>query len=74
MRFKGMIVLDSNDSPVKDWPQLPLTLSSKIRGYRLEIMSRENPHLEYKDCKRAVASGDPHMLTIDSHSSHAECD
>ncbi|KAF6223647.1 hypothetical protein HO133_000490 [Letharia lupina] len=49
MRFKGMIVLDSNDSPVKDWPQLPVTLSSKIRGYRLEIMSRENPHLEYKD-------------------------
>ncbi|CAD6581616.1 MAG: hypothetical protein ASARMPRED_000656 [Alectoria sarmentosa] len=49
MRFKGMIALDPNDDPVKDWPQLPATLSSKTRGYKLEIMSRQNPHLEYKD-------------------------
>lgn len=49
MRFKGLIVLDPNDDPVKDWPELPATLSSKTRGYRLEMMSRQNPHLEYKD-------------------------
>lgn len=73
MRFKGMVVLDPNDDPVKDWPQLPATLSSKTRGYRLEIMSRENPHLEYKDCKRTIVPSDPYMLTMNSHSSHAEC-
>ena len=73
MRFKGMIVLDPNDDPVKDWPQLPLTLSSKTRGYRLEIMSRENPHLEYRDCECAV-SFSVHLLTPDSHCSHAKLD
>ena len=69
-----MIVLDPNDDPVKAWPELPLTLSSKTRGYRLEIMSRLNPHLEYRDCKRAIFSRNFHVLTIDSHRSHAERD
>ena len=74
MRFQGMVVLDPNDDPVKAWPQLPLTLSSKVRGYRLEAMSRENPHLEYRDCKRAIVSGNGPMLTSNSPSSHAERD
>lgn len=74
MRFNGMIILDPNDDPVKDWPQLPATLSSKTRGYRLEIMSRENPHLEYKDCKCVISSSDLQMLTMSSLSSHAEYD
>ena len=72
MRFEGKVVLDSHDDPVKDWPQLPLTLSSKTRGYRLEIMARENPHIEYRDCKRAAISGNIHMLTSNSLSSYAE--
>ena len=74
MRFNGMIVLDPNDDPVKDWPQLPATLSSKTRGYKLEIMSRQNPHLEYKDCECASALRDTDILTMDSHRSHAERD
>ena len=74
MRFEGMVVLDSHDDPVKDWPQLPLTLSSKTQGYRLEAMSRENPHLVYRDCKRTVIPENLYMLMLNSHSSHAERD
>lgn len=58
MRYQGKIILDPNNDPIKDWPQLPLTLSSMTRGYRLEAMSRQNPHLEYRDCKCSVASDD----------------
>ena len=42
-----MIVLDQNDHPVHDWPGLPLTISSHVKGWKLEALWRTF-HLDYK--------------------------
>ncbi|KAL8901527.1 MAG: hypothetical protein Q9207_005157 [Kuettlingeria erythrocarpa] len=49
MYFHGHIVLDPSHRPVRAWPELNLTLSSKVEGFRLEALQRINPHISSRD-------------------------
>ncbi|KAL8926726.1 MAG: hypothetical protein Q9208_002800 [Pyrenodesmia sp. 3 TL-2023] len=49
MYFHRHIVLDNNHRPVRAWPELNLTLSSKVEGFRLEALQRLNPHISSRD-------------------------
>lgn len=49
MYFDRKIVLDKDHRPVKAWPELNLTLSSKVEGFRLEALQRLNPHISARD-------------------------
>ena len=40
MMHNGLIMLDPDDNPVKDWPGIPRCFSSKIEGGRLEAFRR----------------------------------
>ena len=39
MRFQGMVVLNHQNNPIIDW-QIPLTLSSKTSGAKMEAWKR----------------------------------
>lgn len=41
----GLVLLDSKNHPVKDWPGLNKTLSSAIESWRLEALTRMYPWL-----------------------------
>lgn len=43
--FEDRVVLDSDDNPIKLWPELPLLCSSKMSGAELEAISRTNPEI-----------------------------
>lgn len=49
MYFNRKIVLDKDHRPVRAWPELNLTLSSKVEGFRLEALQRINPHISSRD-------------------------
>ena len=38
--YNGLIMLDPDDNPVKDWPGIPRCFSSKIEGGRIEALRR----------------------------------
>ncbi len=40
MMHNGLIMLDPDDNPVKDWPGIPRCFSSKIEGGRIEALRR----------------------------------
>ena len=40
MMHNGLIMLDPDDNPVKDWPGIPRCFSSKIEGGRIESLRR----------------------------------
>ncbi|KAI4086933.1 MAG: hypothetical protein LQ344_007159 [Seirophora lacunosa] len=45
----GMLVIDSTNRPVRAWPELNLTVSSNVEGFRLEALQRTNPHISAAD-------------------------
>ncbi|KAL9014495.1 MAG: hypothetical protein Q9173_000875 [Seirophora scorigena] len=45
----GMLVIDSTNRPVRAWPELNLTVSSNVEGFRLEALQRTNPHISASD-------------------------
>ncbi|KAL8646664.1 MAG: hypothetical protein Q9210_006008 [Variospora velana] len=45
----GMLVIDSTNRPVRAWPELNLTVSSNVEGFRLEALQRTNPHISATD-------------------------
>ena len=40
MMYKGLVMLDPDDNPVKDWPGIPRCFSSKVEGGRIESLRR----------------------------------
>ncbi len=40
MMHNGLIMLDPDDNPVKDWPGVPRCFSSKVEGGRIEALRR----------------------------------
>ena len=40
MMHNGLVMLDPDDNPVKDWPGIPRCFSSKIEGGRIEALRR----------------------------------
>ena len=49
LMHNGMIVLDLDSNPVKDWPELPLCLSSALEGSDIETVRRLNPNITLQD-------------------------
>ena len=43
---RGLIVLDQESHPILNWPNIPLCLSSKLEGWRIEALRRVIPGLE----------------------------
>ncbi|KAI4243715.1 MAG: hypothetical protein L6R40_003328 [Gallowayella cf. fulva] len=41
----GVYLLDRNDHPILDWPELPLTISGQVEGLFLELWYRLNRHI-----------------------------
>ena len=40
LKYDGVVVLDQYNQPIYDWPNLPLTLSSAIEGWKIESLFR----------------------------------
>lgn len=40
MWYQGQVVLDPENEPILDWQEVPLTLSSKTPGYKMEAITR----------------------------------
>jgi len=51
MRVNGRIVVDHDDHPVRDFPELPLTLSAKAEWWLLEAIGRLNPDITTMDIR-----------------------
>ena len=47
--FDGFLVLDYKSQPLKPFQNIPLTLSSKIEGWRAEAIRRADPRIGNKD-------------------------
>ena len=53
MKYKGRVVLDFEDRPIKNF-QLPATISSKVEGLRLEAWLRSDNRLSFADIEARV--------------------
>ena len=42
---EDLIMLDPDDNPIVDWPDIPLTFASKMKGWRMEALRRVYPWL-----------------------------
>lgn len=40
LMFEGLVMLDDNNRPIKDFPGAPLTLETKVPGHLLEGLRR----------------------------------
>lgn len=58
--FRGRIVLDMDDKPVKKWHELPLVLSSEYEGYDMEVVRRLNPKISFGDIRARM----PRLILI----------
>ncbi|KAL9120535.1 MAG: hypothetical protein Q9187_002910 [Circinaria calcarea] len=56
--YKDQIVLDADNHPVKDYPEIPLACSSQMEGYNMEAIRRLNPRIGPKDFRARI----PHHL------------
>lgn len=55
--YKERVVLDSDDHPVLDWPEVPATFSSKIEGWLQEFISRKHFQFTLKDFLARIIPG-----------------
>ena len=58
MVFEDKIVLDNRNNPLRDYPDIPATLSPHVQGYKLEAMARMNPAIVHQDCKSHMCHAD----------------
>ena len=49
MELNGKILLDHEDRPIMDIPELPRVLSSELEGERMEAYRRMMPHIRVDD-------------------------
>lgn len=49
MRFNGRTVLDWKGNEIREFSNLPKTISSKVEGWRVEAWTREDPRLKLSD-------------------------
>ena len=49
MKYKGRVVIDCDDKPIRDFQNLPLTISSKVEGLRLEAWLRADTRITFPD-------------------------
>lgn len=53
MKYKGRIVLDTHDQPIRDF-HLPLTISSVVEGLRIEAWTRADSRISLGDIEARV--------------------
>ena len=49
MKYKGRVVIDCDDKPIRNFQNLPLTISSKVEGLRLEAWLRADNRITFPD-------------------------
>ncbi|KAI4125884.1 MAG: hypothetical protein LQ338_004028 [Usnochroma carphineum] len=47
--FDGKLLIDVNNHPIKNWPELPLVISGQVEGLWLECWRRINPSITVAD-------------------------
>ena len=62
--YKDRVVLDPEDHPVLDWPEVPATFSSKIEGWLQEFISRKYFQFALKDFVARMIPGPINHGTI----------
>ncbi len=59
---RGRVVIDQENHPVKAFRELPLCISSKVPGYKMEAWRRLNPNITIPDCMARMPKTDrPHL-------------
>lgn len=59
---RGRVVIDQENHPVKGFRELPLCISSKVPGYKLEAWRRLNPNITIPDFMARMPKTDkPHL-------------
>ena len=51
MYWRGHLVLDVNNSPIKDFRNLPSTLASSVEGGLMEALTRTDPRIRHGDLR-----------------------
>ena len=59
MRRYGKIVIGSDDLPVKDYRNMPDTISTAIEGFRLEAIERQDVRIKHQDFRSRMV---PHSI------------
>jgi len=54
MHFEGREVVDCQGKPIRDFHNLPATISSNVEGARLEAWIREDPRIGWTDVEQRV--------------------
>ena len=49
MKYKGRVVIDCDDKPIRNFRNLPLTISSKVEGLRMEVWLRADSRITFPD-------------------------
>ncbi|MCJ1289936.1 hypothetical protein MMC34_001470 [Xylographa carneopallida] len=61
MMYKGQIVLDAENRQVRDFYEMPLTISTQIEGWFIEALIRLNPSIRYTDFISRMPSTSSHL-------------
>ncbi|KAL8796503.1 MAG: hypothetical protein Q9195_001177 [Heterodermia aff. obscurata] len=64
--WHGLVVLDHNDKPMRDFDDCPTTLASCVEGFRIDAILKRNPQMESLDLWGRLP---PHHTTFRSDSS-----
>lgn len=49
MQHAGRVILDQDDHRIRDFPELPSTLSTALEGHNIELYRRQNDKIDYVD-------------------------
>ena len=60
---EGRVVLDMDNLPVKNYPNIPLTLSSEAEGYLMEMIYRMDTRICHRDFRARM----PHSIQTGTH-------
>ncbi|MCJ1282962.1 hypothetical protein MMC26_002289 [Xylographa opegraphella] len=63
MMHEGKIVLDMENRQVRDFYELPFTISTQVEGWFVEALIRLNPHIRYTDFISRMPSTSAHLAT-----------
>ncbi|MCJ1435825.1 hypothetical protein MMC27_005201 [Xylographa pallens] len=63
MMHEGKIVLDVENRQVRDFYEMPLTISTQIEGWFIEALIRLNPYIRYTDFISRMPGTSSHLVT-----------
>ena len=56
--YNGMIVIDPDNHPVLDYPEIPVTCSSELEGWYMQAIKRSNHRISTRDFRARM----PHLV------------